>query len=377
MSLLNNPFNNQKYIQKEDRSKEKQSSTEKTRQKKFQKLYNDYKTQKTKEEEYRQKMLSEREKKELAECSFNPKITKNNSLYKKKPFEAITQEERNKNKIKGHEKLKSDSKIINLINRQNKWLENKNNKLNQRIVSDAIKKVEGCVFEPKIKNISNKMSSNLKIESHKLVEKPDSYLNFINKTKKYRESKNSGSKDYTKIKNWKSPYRNKIIMDNDYDYTKHELTENNYLLKNNSSSNYNVNISNSMSTKSFNNKEKMKKSIPISKLKLTNISNDELYSMIYYNEKEKINKSLNIYLDENIQKLFGDKNQIYFRQAMEGLHESLINLKISDDEDEIELKSNENEDLNENSNGNQNENENNNDNENENENENEKQINNN
>ena len=146
MSLLNNPFNNPKNIKKEDRSKEKQTSTGKTRQKKFQKLYNDYKTQRTKEEEYRQKMLSEREKKELAECSFYPKITKNNSLYKKKPFEAITQEDRNKNKIKGQEKLKSDSKIINLINRQNKWLENKNNKLNQRIVDDAIKKVEGCVF---------------------------------------------------------------------------------------------------------------------------------------------------------------------------------------------------------------------------------------
>ena len=57
MSLLNNPFNNQKYIKKEDRNKEKQTSAGKTRQKKFQKLYNDYKTQKTKEEEYRQKML--------------------------------------------------------------------------------------------------------------------------------------------------------------------------------------------------------------------------------------------------------------------------------------------------------------------------------
>lgn len=362
MSLLNNPFNNQKIIKKEDRSKEKQTSTEKTRQKKFQKLYNDYKTQKTKEEEYRQKMLSEREKKELAECSFNPKLTKKNSLYKKKPFEALTQEDKNKNKIKGQERLKSDSKIINLINRQNKWLENKNNKLNQRIVADAIKKVEGCVFEPKIKNISNKISSNLKTESHKLVEKPDSYLNFINKTKKYRESKKS-SKDKIKIKNWKSPNRNKIIMDNDYDYTRHELTDNNYLLKNNSSSNYNVNISNSISTKSFKDKERMKKSIPISKLKLTNISNDELYSMIYYNAKEKINKSLNIYLDENIQKLFGDKNQIYFRQAMEGLHQSLINLDLSDnEEDDVELNLNINQDLNENSNGNQNENENENDN---------------
>ena len=375
MSLLNNPFNNPKYIKKEDRSKENQTSTGKTRQKKFQKLYNDYKTQRTKEEEYRQKMLSEREKKELAECSFNPKITKNNSLYKKKPFEAITQEERNKNKIKGQEKLKSDSKIINLINRQNKWLENKNNRLNQRIVADAIKKVEGCVFEPKIKNISNKMSSNLKIDSYKLVEKPDPYLNFINKTKKYRESKNSGSKDNTKIKNWKSPNRKKIIMDNDYDYTRHELTENNYLLKNNSYSNNIDNISNSMSNKSFNNKEKIKKSIPISKLKLTNISNDELYSMIYYNGKEKINKSLNIYLDENIQKIFGEKNQIYFKQAMEGLHQSLINFDISDDEDDVELNLNENEDLNENSNEDQNENEN--ENKNENENENENQINNN
>ena len=93
-------------------------SSEKNHNKKFQQLYDYYKYQKTKEERYRQRILSEREKKELAECTFS-KICKN------KPFEALTQKERDNNKIKAMELLKTDENIANLIDRQNKWLEKK------------------------------------------------------------------------------------------------------------------------------------------------------------------------------------------------------------------------------------------------------------
>ena len=353
MSLVNNPFNKKKYFKKENHSKEKPNSSEKIHQKRFQQLYEAYKTQKTKEEEFRKKMISEREKNELAECSFNPKLTKNNSLFKKKPFEGISNEDRNKNKLRSRELLKSDSNIEDLIDRQNKWLENKNNKLNQRIVADAIKNIGGCVFEPEIKKINDKMISNFKKASYKIVEKPDSYLNYIKKNKKFKENKNnSNNKDYKKTKNGRSPNKNKLLKDNDYDYTKHELTENSYLLKNRSNSNFN--ISNNFSNKSFKIKQKMKRSIPISKLKLTNISDDELYSMIYISEKEKIEKNIHDYTSENMEKLFGDKKQILFKQALEDLHQALINLNISDGEDvdneHVELNLDENKNMNENEN---------------------------
>ena len=313
---------------------EKRKSFGKGQPRKYQQLYENYKIQKTKKENYRKKILSEREKNELAECSFSPKLNKNKHLFIKQNFEPNNKEAHINNKIKTKELLKTDSNTGNLVERQNQWLENKNNKLKQKIVMEAIKSVEGCVFKPEIKKINKNLISNLKVETNRIVEKPDSYINYIKRNKKVRENKNNNKlNDYPVTKDWKSPFKNRTLKINDYDYTKHELTENNYLFKNKSSSNYNKDFSNNLQNKLFKNKEmKTIKSIPISKLKITNISNNELYSMIYNNEKEKIEKNLEDYTEENIEKVFQGKNQIYFKQAMEGLHNSLINLNISDED---------------------------------------------
>ena len=329
-------FGNSQYRKKESPLTQRQKSSGKNHNKKFQELYENYKTQKTKEELFRQKMISEREKNELKECYFSPRLSKSKNIFNKKPFEGITQEERNNNKLKTKELLNIDSNVVDLIDRQSKWLENKNKKLNHKIVEEAIKTVEGCVFKPEIKKVNKKVVSNLKIESNKIVEKPDSYINFIKRNKKCRENKKKINNiyEYPVTKNRKSPYKNKMLKNNDYDYTKHELTENSYLLKNKSSANYSLNISNNLSNKSFKEKEiKTIKSIPISKLKITNISNDELYSMIYLSEKEKIEKNVEDYTEENIKKIFGNQKQINFRQAMDALHNTLINLNLSDDSD--------------------------------------------
>ena len=65
------------------------------------------------------------------------------------------------------------------------------------------------------------------------------------------------------------------------------------------------------------------------------MSNDELYSLIYLNEKEKIETNISDYTQEIIQKLFGEKKQIYFKQTMEGLHKALINLNLYEDDDDL------------------------------------------
>ena len=332
-------FGNPKYIKIENSNTKRQKSSEKNHNKKFQQLYDNYEYQKIKEERYRKQVLTEREKNELAECTFSPKLSKKNKIFKKKPYEAITQEERHNNKIKTKELLKSDANVVDLIDRQNKWLENKNNKLNSKIVEEAIKTIDGCVFKPEIKKINKKIITNLKKESNKIVENTDSYVNYIKRSKKCRENekskKNSMVYEYPITKNWKSPHKNRVIKFNNYDYTRHELTENSYLLKNNSNSNYKTNYSTTLSNKSFKNKErKTIKSIPISKLKITNISNDELYSIIYLTEKEKIEKNLNDYTNENVEKIFGGKKQINFRKAMEGLHNTLINMNLDDNSDD-------------------------------------------
>ena len=340
-------FGNLKYIKIENSNIKKQKSSGKNRDKKFQELYDNYKYQKTKEERYRQQILSERDKKELAECTFSPKLSKNYKIFKKKPFETLTQEERDNNKIKAKQLLKSDENVINLIDRQNKWLENKNNKLNHKIVEEAIKTIDGCVFKPEIKKINKKVITNLKIESNKIVGNTDSYVNYIKRSKKCRENqknkKNNMIYEYPITKHWKSPLKNRVIKYNNYDYTRHELTENSYLLKNKSNSYYKANISPVLSNKSFKNKEiKTIKSIPISKLKITNISNDELYSIIYLNEKDKVEKNIDDYTNENVEKIFGGKKQINFRKAMEGLHNTLIDMNLNDNsDDESYLEENE------------------------------------
>ena len=53
----------------------------------------------------------------------------------------------------------------------------------------------------------------------------------------------------------KSPYKNRVIKYNNYDYTKHELTSNSYLLKNKSNSNYKTNILIVLYNKSLKNNE--------------------------------------------------------------------------------------------------------------------------
>ena len=328
------------YIKNINPNNEKRKSLEKTQSNKCQQLYENYKIKKTKEENYRQKILSEREKNELAECSFSPKITKSKNIFKKQPFEPITKEDKINNKLKTKELLSPDSSTINLIDRQNKWLENRNNKLNHKIVKEALKSVEGCVFKPEIKKINQNLISNFKIEANKIVEKPYSYINYIKRNKKIIENKNNNRKnEYPIARNWKSPNRSRILKNNDYDYTKHELTDNNYLLKNKSTSNYNINFNTNLSNnKSFKNKDiKTIKSIPISKLKITNISNNELYSIIYISEKEKIEKNLEDYTEENLEKIFKGKKQIYFKQAMDVLHNSLIDLNISDEDSDYDM----------------------------------------
>ena len=328
-------FGNQQYNEIDDSIMEIQSSIGKNKINKFSQLYSNFKNQKKKEDHFRKKIFSEREKNFLNKCYFSPRIIKNKNVFRKKPFEGITQEELMNNKIKKKELLNTDSNIIDLINRQNKWLEIKKNKLNHKIVEEEIKIIEGCVFKPEIKKVNKTVISNLKIESDKIVEKSDSYINYVKRNIKFREKKkNSREYEYPISKNWKSPHKNRIIKNNDYDYTKHELTENSYFIKN----------KNSMPNKSFKNKEEKKaKSTPVYKLKITNISNNELYSMIYLSEKEKIKKNINDYTEENVQIIFGKKKQINFKQAMSGLHKVLINLNLSDiSDDEIILNKNEN-----------------------------------
>ena len=320
---------NKKIKKTQKRLVERQRSTEKNHNNKCQ-LLNENKNEKQSREQLKRiKMHSIRERKELS--TFSPKLTKYKNKYSKNQNNALLKKERTEMRIN------TDTNITDWINRQNVWMENKKNKLNERIVIETMKKMEKCIFEPKINKVNKKIISNLKIESHKILEKPESYINYVRKSIQFRKNKStSKNNEYPITKDAKSPYKgkNKIIKINklnDYDYTKHQLTGRNYLLHNKCNSSYN-NISINVTNKSFNakDKEKTRRSIPLSKLKLTNLSEDELYKMVYLNEKDKIEKKLKDFTDKTEEMIFKGKEQIHFKKALEKLHITLININLDD-----------------------------------------------
>ena len=305
----------------------RQRSFGKSNQNTFEKLYNNYKTRNAKLEQLKERINSERKKNELSQCTFTPKLTKMKNIFNNK------NSSKNKNSVNSI--LKSDSKKNDLIKRQNLWLENKNNKLKKRIVTETMKSMETCVFEPEIKKVNKRTISNLKTEASKIIDKPESYLNYIKKNKQFRKNKsNSKVYEYPITHGKKSPNKLKLLKlnrSNDYDYTKHQLSERSYILQNKTNSNINNNISISSSNKSFNNKEKEIKRVSIQLSKLKNLNPDDLYKMVYLKEKERLNKEVIDNTNENVEKIFEGKEQIYFKKAMEKLHTIIINLNLDDE----------------------------------------------
>ena len=318
---------------------ERKKSPRKTSPNKFDQLYDNYKTMQANNEKLKQIILFEREKKHLTECTFKPQTNIQSKKFNKKLFRSPAKKEVNKNK----KEMKTDSKIIDLINRQNKWIQNKNDKLNRRIVSETMKNMEKCIFEPQINKFKKRTISNLKTETQKIIDQPQSYLEFIKKTREFRKNKsNSRLYEYPISGDWKSPYKKKnsrLNRINDYDYTKHQLTSKSYILSNKTSSNFISNKSINISNKSFNGKENANKVIQISKIKINNLKGDELYKMVYLEGKEKLNKEIKDYANENLEKLFQGKEKINFKQAIERIHTVLIDLCL-DNSKEIEEKEN-------------------------------------
>ena len=333
---------NTKIIKTEKRIVIRQKSPVKNNQTKFDQLYQNYITIRAKNELLRQRILQEREKKELSYCTFSPKLTKiRKIIFSKKHLDTEIKEKSKSKKIKREKLSKSNSKIENLINRQNQWLEKKNLKIKKRVISETMKNMEKCIFKPKIKKLNKSIVNNLKTETFKIIEKPNFYLDYINKTKEFRKNKSKSNSKFYEFpisQNGQSRYKSQFLKINlnDYDYTKHELSERSYMIKTNSNTTFNNNnISLSTSNKSLNKKERKikKKSIPLSELKLTNLSAGELYKLIYINEKDKLNKEYKDYSEEYIEKIFGEKKQIHFKQAMEKLHYALIDLNLDDEKE--------------------------------------------
>ena len=297
----------------------------------YKRLYNLNKLNKEKEEDYRQKILKQRELNELSECSFFPKVNKDFEYKKENIFNNINNTNINNNqnlltdkssfssKFKNKSDEVTDFIISDLLKRQEEWIEKKNKKieLNKEIQKNRVNKK--LIFSPEINKINLDF---MKIDAQEVVEDPESYKEFIDrnkKTQKNMEINNINNNTTNKTRNtW-----NKKISNYNYDYTEHRLI------------NKNVINGNKKNCKSVDIKrQKPKKNMIYTKTKINKINNDEIYALIYFENKEKYENRINEGFSEQEKKnIFNGKKQIEFKEALDILHDKLINLDILDDED--------------------------------------------
>ena len=292
-------------------------------------LYNLNKINQAKAEIYRQKMMEKRDMEELAECSFAPKINKE---YKYKPIKFY-----NKNSFSDKSKRKekneeiTDQIIQDLLKRQEEWVNKKNKKIEKNKLLERSRVNNELIFAPEINRNKKKVINDMKIETQEIVVDPESYKEYIDRNKKILQNiggsaNNKKSKDFNKSKN--------SLNKNNYDYTQHKLLKNN-IIKNIS---FNKSGNKYKGSKSVDSKRNIiKKNIPISKSKINNIKDEDIYSMIYFDSKEKYEDKINEGFSEQQKKnIFNGKTQIEFTEALDILHKCLNNLDIFDESDDDE-----------------------------------------
>ena len=152
---------------------DRQRSSEKKQQNKIPQIEINYKTIQQRKELGRRNLMFKRKKNELTQGALSPKTTKSKKITSKNKAES------NLKKESILKRINTDSNMSDWINRQNIWMENKIRKLNERIVTETLKTLEKCNFEPKINKVNKKIISNLNIETNKIIQRPQSYVNYI------------------------------------------------------------------------------------------------------------------------------------------------------------------------------------------------------
>ena len=300
----------------------------------YKRLYNLGKISQAKAEIYRQKMKEQRDIEELAECSFAPKINKE---YKYKEAKINSNKylytDKSKKRHKGEDI--TDQIVQDLLKRQEEWMNKKNKKIEKKKIIEKNRVNDELIFSPEINRNHQKIISDMKIETQEIVADPESYKEFIDRNKKNVQNlgktinaNNLIIKDYNKNK--------KFFNKNKYDYTEHKLLNKNIIKNISFNNNKDKKKNKYKESKSVDSKKSiMKKSIPISKSKINKIKNEDIYSMIYLDSKEKYENRINEgFTEEEKKNIFNGKTQVEFKEALDCLHKCLINLDIFDDNDD-------------------------------------------
>ena len=289
----------------------------------FNKLY------KKKIQEKRELQKHLEDEKEMRECTFEPKLNKSISFIN------------NSNYNKTYDSLLK----LNLIERQNAWIEKRNNELKQKEKEKQEEQMKNCFFTPEINDEDVLEKSKIKVKTISLLEDPESYTMYIRRLQKKR---NEDEKERRRVLSrpgsgniWEKTLRSNR-RNNSYDYTKHEYSRN--ISRNKNSVNKRFNNS-KYSINNNNNNRTLKTESSIGKFSKRfnkELDKSKLYEEIY---KKNISKISDPYGTGNKNELtnmsgmyehdFIYNQPIEYGKAIDILHNALYSIDLETEQDDI------------------------------------------
>lgn len=158
----NNEISKNNNIKKEDKKKRKEEINEYINN-----LYKKQIASKNYEKLNKLKKIKdeEKEKEELSKCTFKPQLISN----------------------KYNKKKETNNNSLNLYEKQNKWLNRKNEKLEKKYENKVNKEMENCSFNPRIIKMPNFQKNQIKGTNREILEKEIYYTRIKNARKKSQE----------------------------------------------------------------------------------------------------------------------------------------------------------------------------------------------
>ena len=286
----------------------------------FNKLY------KKKIQEKRELQKQIEDEKEMRECTFEPKLNKSISCIN------------NTNYNKTYDSLLK----LNLIERQNAWIEKRNNELKQKEREKQEEQMKNCFFTPEINDEDVLEKSKIKAKTINLLEDPESYTMYIRRLQKKR---NDDEKERRRVLTrpgsgniWEKTLRSNR-NNNSYDYTKHEYSRN--ISRN--KSNINKRFNNSKYSNNNNRTLKTEGSIGrFSKKFNKEMDKSKLYEEIYKNNISKISDPYGTGNKNDVTNMTGmyEHDFIYnqpieYGKAIDILHNALYSIDLETEQDDI------------------------------------------
>lgn len=307
--------------------------------KRYEMLYQNSQKLREKSKRDREQSINDRIKNEMEKCTFEPNLNKD---YKYVPnIKPYYDPNSPKKQLEKSSASQVDQTVVNLLNRQEKWLDNRNIKNQKRKEQIDMKEKQDCFFVPVIEFDTENGLTNLKNKSFRIVQHPEAYLNFIERNKESRERRrNNLIKIFPLTGDGKSSHtRNKSV--NRYDYREHELSKSRMfplyksLLIDDSKNKERSFSQGSSRTTNFIRARNKSTEITLhnSIRRIKEVDDNVLFEMIYRQRKqEELYDIEDAFEKDMANDVFNWKNRMQFNKALDCIHNKLINMKLLEDE---------------------------------------------